>query len=250
MGLLAFLTQILAENGCLLIGEIGQHLRGTFGKQDWSNILKERFGGLKRFLLKHSELFYVDTDHPLNPHIYLRASINGQPLLEKKPQDATTTTETKKSKKNKKQQNNNSHVTSSTVTTNQKVEYNRCIHSAESGHQPSYIQLNPSSSEKTNTSIGLDERQVSIRSLEPSLTSSRYPQGEELPNQSAPLYLQQPSKTCSYYSVPTEWLTREPMTSLIERCDNCCDNTEENATAIRHLPSSSFDYGFGPCNSF
>lgn len=250
LGLLAFLTQILAENGCLLIGEIGQHLRGTFGKQDWSNILKERFGGLKRFLLKHSELFYVDTDHPLNPHIYLRASINGQPLLEKKPQDATTTTETKKSKKNKKQQNNNSHVTSSTVTTNQKVEYSRCIHSAESGHQPSYIQLNPSSSEKTNTSMGLDERQVSIRSLEPSLTSSRYPQGEELPNQSAPLYLQQPSKTCSYYSVPTEWLTREPMTSLIERCDNCGDNTEENATAIRHLPSSSFDYGFGPCNSF
>jgi len=81
LGLLAFLTQILAENGCLLIGEIGQHLRSTFGRQDWGAVLKERFGGLKRFLLKHSDLFYVDSDHPLNPHIYLRSYRNGPVLL-------------------------------------------------------------------------------------------------------------------------------------------------------------------------
>ncbi|KAA8498978.1 hypothetical protein FVE85_6563 [Porphyridium purpureum] len=82
LGLLAFLTQILAENGCLLIGEIGQYLRSTFGRQDWGAVLKERFGGLKRFLLKHSDLFFVDSDHPLNPHIYLRQYPNGPALVQ------------------------------------------------------------------------------------------------------------------------------------------------------------------------
>uniref|UniRef100_A0A7S1EU80 PAP/OAS1 substrate-binding-related domain-containing protein n=1 Tax=Timspurckia oligopyrenoides TaxID=708627 RepID=A0A7S1EU80_9RHOD len=77
LGLLAFLMQVLAENGSLLIGEIGQHLRSTFGRQDWGAVLKERFGGLKRFLLKHADLFFVDNDHPLNPHIYLRSYQNG-----------------------------------------------------------------------------------------------------------------------------------------------------------------------------
>ena len=81
IGLLAFLTQTLVTRKTLLIGEIGQALRATFGGQDWSAILKERFGGLKRFLERHSELFWIDTDHPLNPHIYLRSRPNGPPIL-------------------------------------------------------------------------------------------------------------------------------------------------------------------------
>ncbi|KAK1868103.1 hypothetical protein I4F81_010598 [Pyropia yezoensis] len=73
LGLLAFLTAVLDEHGPLLIGEIGQHLRATFGRHDWGVLLRERFGGLKRFLLRHADVFLVDTDHPLNPHIYLRS---------------------------------------------------------------------------------------------------------------------------------------------------------------------------------
>ncbi|GJQ12401.1 hypothetical protein GpartN1_g4192.t1 [Galdieria partita] len=237
LGLLAFLTQILAENGCLLIGEIGQHLRSTFGKQDWSNILKERFGGLKRFLLKHSELFYVDTDHPLNPHIYLRASING-PLLEKKPQD--TSTETKKSKKNKKQHNNNNN-NNNLANHGNGMDYLRLHPSVESHHQPSYIQWNPHQA--------TCERQVFNNSPYHSSTLAKDNESveeREIQDSGVPLYLQ-PSGTAPYYSVPTEWLTKEPMTSLMEHCDIEKDlNTlNQNLTS-----SSSFDYGFGPCNSF
>ncbi|GJD06315.1 hypothetical protein Gasu2_07400 [Galdieria sulphuraria] len=252
LGLLAFLTQILAENGCLLIGEIGQHLRSTFGKQDWSNILKERFGGLKRFLLKHSELFYVDTDHPLNPHIYLRASING-PLLEKKPQD--TSMETKKSKKNKKQHNNNNNsmVTTANNNNNNNNNHNGAIGGVEDSVrfnpsvefpiQPSYIQMDP------HQTSHLDERQVFMSSYHSSTSGI----GNELveeenihQNRVSPLYLP-PLGTTPYYSVPTEWLAREPMTSLME---HDCDMDKGRTTFHQNLSSSSFDYGFGPCNNF
>uniref|UniRef100_A0A7S1X9E5 PAP/OAS1 substrate-binding-related domain-containing protein n=1 Tax=Compsopogon caeruleus TaxID=31354 RepID=A0A7S1X9E5_9RHOD len=74
VGLLAFLTEVLAESGTLLIGEIGQHLRDALGDNEWGKILKEQFGGLKKFLVGHPELFFVDDDHPLNPHVYLTNS--------------------------------------------------------------------------------------------------------------------------------------------------------------------------------
>jgi hypothetical protein len=37
-------------------------------------LLKERYGGLKKFLQSHPRDFVLGTDHPYNPHVFLRAS--------------------------------------------------------------------------------------------------------------------------------------------------------------------------------
>ena len=37
-----------------------------------SNKLKEKVGGLKKFLERYSDEFVISTDHPFNPHVFMR----------------------------------------------------------------------------------------------------------------------------------------------------------------------------------
>lgn len=69
LGLLSFLVSVVEKRKSLLIGEIGQALRDMHKEVGWSILLKERFGGLKKFLRSASGVFIVGTEHPLNPKV-------------------------------------------------------------------------------------------------------------------------------------------------------------------------------------
>lgn len=81
LGLLSFLVSVVEKKKSLLIGEIGQALRNTHGTIEWGILLKERFGGLKKFLRNAVGVFVVGTDHPLNPRV--RVCDNARGMLRK-----------------------------------------------------------------------------------------------------------------------------------------------------------------------
>eukprot|EP00953_Heterococcus_sp_UTEX-ZZ885_P021965 12208-Heterococcus_DN1.PRE.2 len=65
--------EILNDKGPLPVGEIGKLLQEFTANAGLSQTLKDQFGGLKRFLEKFPDDFLISTDHPFNPHVYLRA---------------------------------------------------------------------------------------------------------------------------------------------------------------------------------
>ena len=67
-------SKILANHGSLPIGKMGSLLHKAANNHLLPSILKERYGGLKKFLTSNEE-FVLGTDHPYNPHVRLRANI-------------------------------------------------------------------------------------------------------------------------------------------------------------------------------
>ena len=64
---------VLIEKGPLPVGEIGKMLQDACSVvSTMSTILKERFGGLKKFLERHPDDFVLANDHPFNPNVYLK----------------------------------------------------------------------------------------------------------------------------------------------------------------------------------
>jgi hypothetical protein len=43
-----------------------------------SSTLKDKFGGLKKFLEKWSDDFFISNNHPFNPHVYLKATLTSE----------------------------------------------------------------------------------------------------------------------------------------------------------------------------
>jgi hypothetical protein len=72
--------EILAEKGPLPVGEIGKMLQEATSMVAMSHSLKEKFGGLKKFLESFPDDFLMSTDHPFNPHVCLRQSLNQEEL--------------------------------------------------------------------------------------------------------------------------------------------------------------------------
>jgi hypothetical protein len=70
-------VQLLADKGSLPVGEVGKLLADAIGLPSLSHILKERFGGLKRFLEAHAEVFVLGGDHPFNPTVSLADDLPG-----------------------------------------------------------------------------------------------------------------------------------------------------------------------------
>jgi hypothetical protein len=64
---------VLQEKGPMPVGEIGKMLQEATANPALSGVLKETFGGLKKFLEKFPAVFLISQDHPFNPHVYLRA---------------------------------------------------------------------------------------------------------------------------------------------------------------------------------
>lgn len=62
----------LAFKGPLPVGEVGKILTDISSMPQLSLHLKEKFGGLKKFLEKFPEVFIFSNDHPFNPHVLLR----------------------------------------------------------------------------------------------------------------------------------------------------------------------------------
>ncbi|CAK5050803.1 unnamed protein product [Aphanomyces euteiches] len=69
-------TEILAERGPLPIGEIGKCLQDITSNSTLSAVLKEKFGGLKKFLEQYPSVFLINTDHPFNPKVYLHRMLS------------------------------------------------------------------------------------------------------------------------------------------------------------------------------
>lgn len=89
---------ILQERGPLPVGEIGKMLQEITGISTLSAYLKDKFGGLKKFLENYPDDFVIryyvhifnsivslkmklycpSTDHPFNPHVFLRRKLSAE----------------------------------------------------------------------------------------------------------------------------------------------------------------------------
>ena len=49
------------------MGKLGSQLHAYTNNHRLASMCKERFGGLKKFLEQHAELFSFAADHPFNP---------------------------------------------------------------------------------------------------------------------------------------------------------------------------------------
>mmetsp|Transcript_9230 Transcript_9230/g.10437 ORF Transcript_9230/g.10437 Transcript_9230/m.10437 type:complete len:316 (-) Transcript_9230:77-1024(-) len=71
---------LLQKEGSVPVGKMGSLLHRAAGNHNLPAIIKEQYGGLKKFLEAHQRLFVVGSDHPFNPHVCLRAQLgpNGE----------------------------------------------------------------------------------------------------------------------------------------------------------------------------
>jgi hypothetical protein len=79
-GLMMLTMEILAAKGPLPVGEIGKILAEYTSIPNLSLKLKEKYGGLKKFLELFPDAFVVSNDHPFNPNVLLRCSLAAEHL--------------------------------------------------------------------------------------------------------------------------------------------------------------------------
>jgi hypothetical protein len=78
--ILTFCADTLSVKGPLPAGELGKLLSEASTIANLSHKLRERFGGLKKFLERFPEKFIFSNDHPFNPHVLLRSAISAENL--------------------------------------------------------------------------------------------------------------------------------------------------------------------------
>ena len=78
--ILTFCTDTLTFKGPLPAGELGKLLSEASSILNLSHKLREKFGGLKKFLERYPEIFVFSNDHPFNPHVLLRSTISQENL--------------------------------------------------------------------------------------------------------------------------------------------------------------------------
>jgi hypothetical protein len=78
--ILTFCVDILLLKGPLPAGEVGKLLSEISSIPNLSHRLREKFGGLKKFLEKFPEVFVFSNDHPFNPHVVLRSTLSAEHL--------------------------------------------------------------------------------------------------------------------------------------------------------------------------
>ena len=74
--LITLSVEILCEKGPLPVGEIGKILAELTSIPNLSVKLKEKFGGLKKFLERFPEKIFISNDHPFNPNVVLRNTLS------------------------------------------------------------------------------------------------------------------------------------------------------------------------------
>lgn len=67
--------EILAMRGPVPVGDLAKALSDVSCTLNLVLRLKEKFGGLKTFLVSFPEVFVLSNDHPYSPHVMLRAAI-------------------------------------------------------------------------------------------------------------------------------------------------------------------------------
>lgn len=74
-----------------------------------SSFVQDKFGGLKKFLEKYEQDFFVSNDHPFNPHVYLRGEVTEEQiklLLSGQPVSTPVAAPSRRSKKAARRKNN------------------------------------------------------------------------------------------------------------------------------------------------
>ena len=84
--LITLACRILADHGSVPVGKMGSLLHKAANDHTLPALLKERYGGLKKFLQAQSKYFILGEDHPYNPHV----ALIGQQQLPQCAQPATT----------------------------------------------------------------------------------------------------------------------------------------------------------------
>ena len=64
--LLMLMTRILFEHGKASVGKLGSLLHSYTNNHGLSAMCKEKYGGLKKFLELHPDVFIIGPDHPFN----------------------------------------------------------------------------------------------------------------------------------------------------------------------------------------
>jgi hypothetical protein len=77
---LALSKEILYERGTLPVGEIGKVLQELTCASSFLGKLKEKFGGLKKFLERFPNEFVICTDHPFNPHVFVKKALKAEEM--------------------------------------------------------------------------------------------------------------------------------------------------------------------------
>jgi hypothetical protein len=78
--LLMLCTEILKEKKIQPVGEVGKMLAEITSTPNMSQGLKEKFGGLKKFLEHYAGIFIFSADHPFNPCVTLRSILESMRL--------------------------------------------------------------------------------------------------------------------------------------------------------------------------
>ena len=73
--LVTMITKILLQCGSVPVGKLGSLLHNVMNNHSLPSMLKEKFGGLKRFLERHGSEFMIGVDHPFNPHVHLTGEL-------------------------------------------------------------------------------------------------------------------------------------------------------------------------------
>ena len=78
--LLILCTEILKERKLQPVGEVGKMLAEVTSTPNMSLGLKEKFGGLKKFLEHYNGRFIFSADHPFNPSVTIRSILENMNL--------------------------------------------------------------------------------------------------------------------------------------------------------------------------
>lgn len=71
--LISLVIDILSVHGAVPVGKLGSLLHKAANDHTLPQMLKERYGGLKKFLQSQTAYFTLGTDHPYNPSLSLSA---------------------------------------------------------------------------------------------------------------------------------------------------------------------------------
>jgi len=130
--------QVLEEKGALPVGEIGKMLQeACLGISNMSSVLKERFGGLKKFLETYPDDFVLANDHPFNPNVYLQDSLTPDELgmiMRGEPLNRSSQWSSAKAKKNAR--NTNRALLARKKTTSPALQQPDAFYNQQVGHQP------------------------------------------------------------------------------------------------------------------
>lgn len=74
--LILLASRILQEHGAVPVGKMGSLLHRLAQDHRLPSVLKEKYGGLKKFLLLHPDYFELSQDHPYNPTVSLKGQSN------------------------------------------------------------------------------------------------------------------------------------------------------------------------------